>query len=198
VGRYRQGHPVRFTYKIAFTMARRGCIKGRPSRCGPGSNGPMTAHSVSDRSDGYRRPGRLGRVLWARAGFVFLVVTHQDRGARASHYSRASHHDHRPRGLPNSHSERTRPGSDQAVSTVAATTAPTAVRSHRLAGQVAVEGTDAPGEPHCLTAAGGAVVASSSRSCQTAETRLEVISQSRTASSVSCAAADVVAGRRCS
>ena len=50
----------------------------------PGTSGSSTAHSASDRSEGYRRPGRSGRVMWARAGPV-LFVTKQDHGARAPH-----------------------------------------------------------------------------------------------------------------
>jgi hypothetical protein len=55
---YRQAHPVRFTYKIAFTMTRRGCTSGRPRWQGPGNSGSMTTHSALDRSEGYRRSGR--------------------------------------------------------------------------------------------------------------------------------------------
>ena len=63
------------------------------------------ADIVVTRSGGYRRPGRSGRVLRARAGPVVLVVTNQDHGARASH----THRPPRRPALPRSPDARLMP-----------------------------------------------------------------------------------------
>jgi len=44
VGRCRQEHPVRTTYKIASTISRRGCFSGRPPDLGAGNNGSTSSH----------------------------------------------------------------------------------------------------------------------------------------------------------
>jgi hypothetical protein len=52
-GNCRHAHPVRTTYKIASTTARRGYSSGRPPGLTGGSSGSITAHCSSVVSDGY-------------------------------------------------------------------------------------------------------------------------------------------------
>lgn len=54
-GSCRHAHPARTTYKIASTIARRGCFSGRPPVLTCGSSGSITAHCSSLVSEGYRR-----------------------------------------------------------------------------------------------------------------------------------------------
>jgi len=51
-GRYRQGQPVRSTYRIASMTARRGCFSGLPIHRGNGYIGSMISHWASVRSEG--------------------------------------------------------------------------------------------------------------------------------------------------
>jgi hypothetical protein len=85
-GRYRQAHPVRSTYKMASTIRRAGQTRGLPRRPGTkhGRCGRISCHCASVRSLGQPLACAMARrVPWARAGPVFLVVTHRDHGARA-------------------------------------------------------------------------------------------------------------------
>jgi chromosome partitioning protein len=54
-GNCRHEQPVRTTYRTASTMARRGCLSGRPIHFGSGNITSMSSHCASVRSDGYRR-----------------------------------------------------------------------------------------------------------------------------------------------
>lgn len=51
-GSCRQEQPMRTTYKIASAMSRRGCFSGRPPVLAGGSNGSISAHWASVRSEG--------------------------------------------------------------------------------------------------------------------------------------------------
>jgi len=51
-GSCRHEHPARTTYKIASTIARRGCFSGRPPVRTGGNSGSMIAHCSSLVSDG--------------------------------------------------------------------------------------------------------------------------------------------------
>ena len=53
-GSCRHAHPVRTTYRIASTNARRGCFSGRPAVFTSGSSGSIRAHCSSLVSEGYR------------------------------------------------------------------------------------------------------------------------------------------------
>jgi hypothetical protein len=53
-GSCRHAHPVRTTYKIASTIARRGCFSGQPPKLTCGSSGSITTNCSSLVSEGYR------------------------------------------------------------------------------------------------------------------------------------------------
>jgi len=52
-GSCRHARPVRTTYKIASTIARRGCLSGRPPVLTCGNSGSITAHRATVMSEGY-------------------------------------------------------------------------------------------------------------------------------------------------
>jgi hypothetical protein len=54
-GSCRQEQPLRTTYKMASTIARRGCFGIRPGDLISGSIGSTISHWLSVKSDGYRR-----------------------------------------------------------------------------------------------------------------------------------------------
>ena len=65
-GSCRHEHPARTTYKIASTIARRGCFSGRPPVLTDGNSGSMTAHCSSLVSDGYRCGRSCTRPQWIK------------------------------------------------------------------------------------------------------------------------------------
>src|SRR5215472_1617539 len=110
-GSARHTHPLWMTYRIASTTTRRLSSSGRPPAAvwpaGTGSCGPISAHSASLTSEGYKRERRQHRrahaqagmagqtpgLLVCRAGFVTPVTTRSpahipDRLATATRRSR--------------------------------------------------------------------------------------------------------------